>query len=106
MRTSNISDEHFSTIRGHVSSDNEAGFVRHRYQEVTDDFLANLAEKRVSTANSRLPDMTLVASIPAVFVVKWMDEGFNVYRESLDAIIRKIKENDLDGFLATNRRMT
>ena len=102
---SNISDANYRTIKGFVSEDCEAGYVRHRSQDIDDSFLDNLRTKRIETANSRLPDMTLVASIPAIFVVKWMDEGFNIYREPLKAILKKLADENLGDFLATNRKM-
>ena len=44
-----------------------------------------------------------VATIPAIFVEKWLREGFNVYREPLKEIVKKLHREGLTDFLATER---
>ena len=46
-----------------------------------------------------------VASIPVIVADKWMKEGFNIYDGSVTPkeIIKKLKEENLEAFLTSNK---
>lgn len=69
-----------------------------RAQEIPDTFLQNLRDIE-ETQKAPGSEMRLAASIPAIFVSKWMNEGFNIYQESLKAIEAKCRKEGLDAFL-------
>ena len=46
-----------------------------------------------------------VASIPTAVVEKWMREGFNLWEADGKEIVRKLKAEHLDMFLATEKRI-
>jgi len=46
-----------------------------------------------------------VASIPTVVVEKWMREGFNIWEVTGQEIVKRLKEQNLDGFMATDKRV-
>jgi hypothetical protein len=49
-----------------------------------------------------------LASIPTVVVEKWMREGFDILTDrniTPAQIVKKLKEENLDGFLATEKRL-
>lgn len=73
------------------------------HQEIPISFTDFLAEKRRELAKQRSGELLHVASVPAVFAVKWMNEGLDVYRAPLKEIIRKIKQEGLEDFLATEK---
>ncbi len=77
-----------------------------RKQEITDEFLTECNDNRIESMNRPMADWEQVASIPVVVVEKWLREGFDVYRESLKSIMRRLRNEDLTAFITTDRRVT
>lgn len=73
-------------------------------QIITDAFLDGLKEDRMAS-KARAGDFHKVASIPVVVVEKWLREGFDIYRESASAILKKLRDEDLQAFIATEKRI-
>ena len=46
-----------------------------------------------------------VASIPTAVIVQWSREGFNVYEETGAAIVKRLYDQNLDAFMATDKRI-
>lgn len=97
MQSRNFHDVHgrvdFVEDRG---SDPQLGVFR--AQEIPDTFVQGLRHIE-ETQRSTGSEMRLAASVPAIFVSKWMSEGFNIYRESLKAIEAKCRQEGLEAFL-------
>jgi hypothetical protein len=70
-----------------------------RFQEIPDSFKERMREVESRSKHERSGDYKLAASIPAIFVAKWFNEGFNVYTEPMSAIVKKCKAEGLDDFL-------
>lgn len=83
--------------------ENSEGLVIERYQEIPKQFLDNLKRKREESKSVRERDYMHVASIPVEVVEKWQREGFDFYNESARKIVAKLKEENLDAFLVTNK---
>ena len=49
--------------------------------------------------------MMRVASIPTGVIEQWTREGFNIYEESGKAIIKRLREQSLDAFITTDKRI-
>ena len=86
----------------HTEGDN---FVIQRCQDITDEFLAENRRMREEQSRTRCREYHKVASIPVIFVHKWLKEGFNIYEETEAALVRKLKADGLDDFLTTDKRM-
>lgn len=84
--------------------ENTDGLLIRKDQEITPDFLDGLKEDRLHSKN-RANEFHKVASIPVVVVEKWLREGFDVYREDLKAILKKLRDEDLTAFIATDKRI-
>lgn len=84
--------------------DQDNDFVIKRVQEISDDFLRENRRIRDEQAKRPCRNLHKVASIPVIFVLEWMKEGFNIYEESQAAIIKRCKERGLDDFITTNRK--
>lgn len=83
---------------------NMDGLLVRKDQEITSDFLDQLADDRLaSKATSN--DFHKIASIPVVVVEKWLREGFDVFREDARAIIKKLRDEDLTAFIATTKKV-
>jgi hypothetical protein len=83
--------------------ENTDGLVIQRYQEIPQDFLDNLKRKRDESMNVREQNYMHVASIPVEIVEKWQREGFDFQNESVRKIVAKLKSENLDAFLVTNK---
>ena len=46
-----------------------------------------------------------VASIPAVVYDQWKREGFDALKEPPKAILKRLKQQNLDAFITTNKRV-
>ena len=74
-------------------------------QEIPTSFLDSLAQQRNEMSGKREDDFMRVASIPVVVVEKWMREGFNIWEATGQEIVKRLKDQALDGFMATNKRI-
>jgi ribose 1,5-bisphosphokinase PhnN len=45
------------------------------------------------------------ASIPVVVVEQWLKEGFDVYKESPKAILKRLREQNLEAFITSNKSL-
>lgn len=67
------------------------------YQDIPDEFVARL--RHIEDNKRPGAEYSLAASIPVIFVEKWMREGFNIYQESIEAIEAKCRKEGLQAFL-------
>lgn len=79
--------------------------VREISQHIPQQFLSNLKRQREDSMSVKEGELMKVASIPVAVAEKWRREGFDIYRESGKAIIKRLHDEGLDGFLATNKRI-
>jgi hypothetical protein len=73
-------------------------------QTITQEFLEGIKEDRLAS-NSRAGEYHKVASVPTVVVEKWLREGFDIWRETPQAILKKLRSENLDAFIATTKRI-
>lgn len=85
-----------------VSQAGSLGLVR--TQDIPASFLDSLADCRAASAQ-RAGDVHRVASVPAALVDKWRREGFDIFREPARAIVKRLRDEGFDGFIATNKRV-
>ena len=84
----------------------EAGnLVRTDSQQISQGFLDDLKDKRNHSTNQLEGDFQHGASRPVIFVEKWKKEGFDIMDGSVPfkEIIKKLKAENLDGFMATEK---
>ena len=84
------------------------GLAIRKDQEITDEFLDNLKDRRFASHSVREKDYMHVASIPVAIVEKWMREGFNILNDkniTPAQIVARLKKEGLDAFLATDKRV-
>lgn len=73
-------------------------------QDITDDYMDGLKDERLNSANPA-KDLHKVASVPVVVVEKWLREGFDIYRESARAILKRLRQENLGAFITSNKRI-
>ena len=81
----------------------EGLFTKH-HQDIDSGFLGRLRDKRNASAHSPTGDYMHVASVPAVFIHKWLKEGFNAYQAPVKDVVAKLRADGLEQFLASDKR--
>lgn len=96
---SNISD-----ITWDITQDS-GGMGIYRAQDIPEDHMAWLQACRDESASNPMGDVATIASIPAILVVQWLNEGFDMFKASHKEIIARLKRQGFDGFMTTNKRI-
>ena len=84
--------------------DDDHVLVKHS-QEIPDWFLTDLADERSFSDTHRMEDMCRVAVIPEELADAWRRQGFDVFKESAQDIVARLKAEDFGKFLTTNKRI-
>lgn len=79
--------------------------VRKHTQEISQAFIDDLKDSRNESTKQREGDFMRVASIPTVVAEQWRREGFDIYSATGPEIVKRLREQDLDYFLATDKRI-
>jgi hypothetical protein len=83
---------------------NVDGLFVKKDQYISDEFLTANADSRFeSKAPSK--DYHRFASIPVVVVEQWLKQGFDVYKESPKAIVKRLRSENLEAFLTSNKSL-
>lgn len=80
-------------------------FVRKHTQHISQAFLDDLKDARHESTGKPMGDFHRVASIPTAVVEKWLREGFNIWEASGPEIVKRLQAEDLQMFMATERRI-
>lgn len=81
------------------------GLYRTRTQKITNEFMQSLQDQRDAGGYTDSGEMLKMASIPVVIVEQMMKEGIDVYKSPIKDIIKWLKNNDMDHFLTTSKRI-
>jgi len=73
-------------------------------QNITTAFLDDLKDSRNASSETREKDFQRVASIPVVVHEQWIREGFDLYKASVKEITKRLRDQSLDYFMATDKR--
>lgn len=79
------------------------GLFMKKEQLIPDDFFEQTRDARFESSNNRMKDYHRFASIPVVVVEQWLREGFDVYKEPAKEIIKRLKRENLEAFLTSNK---
>lgn len=85
-----------------IGANADGVFIR-RDQEVTDGLLAHLADERHANAYMRNREYRLAASVPTSVVEVWLAQGRPVYSASCKDIVKWLRADGLDAFIASKR---
>ena len=77
-------------------------FAIHRRQDIPSSFLDNLQRQR-DASSAPAGDYHKVASVPVSVVEIWMHQGFDIFKERPEAIVARLKAENLTAFLATEK---
>ena len=99
-----ITDVAWNITDAEQDLDGLKGVTIRKDQFISSDFLDGLKEDRLAS-KARSREFHKVASIPVVVVEKWLREGFDIYHEDLKAIMKKLRDEDLTAFIATDKKV-
>lgn len=74
-------------------------------QDINDDFLSQLRDRRTASPNSRSGEFELAAEVPTAVVDKWAREGFDIQRESWKNIRSRLIREDLGVFITSAKAL-
>ena len=83
------------------------GLFIKKSQDIPQHLLDDLKDQRNQSTTRREGEFMKVASIPTVIVEKWLKEGFNILDPNVNGkeIVRRLKAENLDAFLATDKEI-
>lgn len=79
--------------------------TRKHTQNISQKFLDDLKDARNESTSRPMGEFHRVASIPTVIVEKWMREGFNLWEATGKEIVSRLQKENLDMFMATERKV-
>lgn len=85
--------------------DNVDGLLIKGHQEIDQGLLDGLKDKRLASHNQREGEFMHVAAIPVVVVEQWLREGFDVFTADGREIVKRLKQQGLEHFLATDKQI-
>ena len=78
---------------------------RKHTQDISQAFLDYLKDSRNASKDQSEGEFMRVASIPVAVVEQWQREGFNIYEATGPEIVKRLKDQNLDAFMATEKRI-
>lgn len=84
--------------------ENTDGLFVKKQQHISDDFLTANRDARFDS-KERAGEYHRFASIPVVVVEQWLKQGFDVYKESPKAILKRLRQENLEAFLTSNKSL-
>jgi len=73
-------------------------------QNIDQKWLDGLKDERNNSGKQREKEFMRVASIPTAVTDQWMREGFNIYEVSGKEIVKRLREQNLDYFMTTEKK--
>lgn len=74
-------------------------------QYISPQFLDDLKDARYESTANPAGEFHKLASIPTSIAEEWLREGFNLWEATPTEVIRRLKNENLDYFIATNKRI-
>lgn len=79
--------------------------TRKNTQHIPNSFITDLRDARHNSSHIREGEHMRVASIPVAVHEKWLREGFDLFQHSHKDVIKRLKAENLDAFIATNKQV-
>lgn len=84
--------------------ENVDGLFVKKEQFISDEFLTANRDARFES-NAPSKEYHRFASIPVVVVEQWLKQGFDVYKESPKAILKRLRAENLEAFITSNKSL-
>jgi len=74
-------------------------------QHLPTEFMDGLKRERDNSKNQTEGEFMRVASVPVAVYEQWLREGFDMMKEDPKAILKRLKQQDLDSFITTKKQV-
>ena len=81
------------------------GIIRKHTQNLPQDFIDGLKERRNESTKQREGEYMHVASIPTIVIEQWLREGFKYWEATGPEIMKRLRDQNLDAFITTDKRV-
>lgn len=85
--------------------ENSDGLLIEKYQAIPQEFLQSLKQAREESNSKPAGEYHRAASVPQVVAEKWLAEGYDIYREPVSKTLAKLRAENLDYFITTNKQL-
>jgi hypothetical protein len=95
------------TVLHNVNTDfiaEHGGLTMKNTQHIDQKWLDRLKDVRNNSGKQREKEFMRVASIPNAVVDQWLRDGFNIYEESGKEIVKRLRAQNLDYFMTTEKK--
>jgi len=94
------------SVQSNVLRDNdEHNFNIQQTQHIPQSFLDNIRKQRDDSLGLNEGEYMSVARVPVLVHEKWLREGFDMMKEPAYAIVARLKQENLDAFLTTKKKV-
>lgn len=88
-----------------IDDPQEQSLIFKSSQVIPDSYLDSLKAERLDSISTPSGEFHRVASIPVAIADKWAREGFDIMREPITEILKRLRKEELDAFITTNKRV-
>lgn len=88
---------------GHKFHSDTSGLLIESVQDIPESFVSQLRGMKADSGSVREKEFMHVASIPVVVHHKWLKEGYDCTKEPIKETVRRLKAEQLDAFIVTNK---
>ena len=90
---------------GVLRDNDDRNFTIKQTQHIPQSFLDTLKSQTESSLDFNENDYMTVASVPVAVHEKWLREGFDMLKEPAFKIVARLKQENLDAFLTTKKKV-
>lgn len=90
----------------HDFHDDTSGLIIEKHQEIPEEFLSQLKGIKADSGSVREKNFMHVAAVPVAVHELWMKrDGYDCTREPIRETVRRLRKEQLDDFILTNKRI-
>ena len=86
--------------------DDQHGLIIQETQEIPEEHLSALQIQKADSISTPMGELHRVASIPTALVDEWLRQGFDVMKEPITEVLKRLNKYHLDKFITTRRRIS
>ena len=88
-----------------LNDNDDKNFTIEQTQHIPQSFLDSLRQQKANSMGLKEGEYMNVASVPVAVHTKWLREGFDMMKEPAHAIVARLKQENLDDFITTKKRV-
>lgn len=99
-----IKDKELTTVGHQVKMVEDDLFIRHT-QHLPQSFLDSLKAERSQSMDQRERNYMKVASVPVAVHEQWLRDGFDMTKEPVKDVLKRLHAQNLDAFITTSKSL-